>query len=130
MEDQASANERLPILAETPAAVRWVSAEPLLAPVDLGEWVFNRRQVIRDCMNGPVAMSWDQADAAALHPLEWVVVGGESGPGARPMDPEWARALRDECEIARVPFYMKQMARKQPIPPHLMHREYPKGHMA
>ena len=91
VEDQDTANERIPVLLETPAAVRWISAEPLLGPLT----VFD--------LDGPV-------DALeGMDPgLHWVVAGGESGPGARPMDPEWARSLRDQCGIAGVPFFFKQ----------------------
>ena len=96
IEDQRTADERLPLLLDTPAAVRWVSAEPLLGPV---------------CLAG----------------MDWVVVGGESGPGARPMDPRWARGIRDQCAAAGTPFFLKQMAGKAPIPVDLMIREWPRG---
>jgi protein gp37 len=79
VEDQATAKQRVPLLLDTPCAVRWVSAEPLLGPV-----------------------------ALALDGLNWVVVGGESGPGARPMHPDWARRLRDDCVGAGVAFLFKQ----------------------
>ena len=105
VEDQKRADERIPLLLETPAAVRFVSAEPLLGPVDFG---------------------------AAMDQIDWVIVGGESGPGARPMDPEWARFLREQCHACRlsaakacIPFFMKQMAKKKPIPEDLMIREWP-----
>ena len=75
------ADSRIPPLLELPAAVRWVSAEPLLRPVDLGEYIEG---------------------------LDWVVVGGESGPGRRPMDYAWARSLRDQCRDSGVPFFYKQ----------------------
>ena len=91
VEDQATANERIPLLLETPAAVRWISAEPLLEEVT----VFD--------MDGPVD-AWEGFES----PLHWVVCGGESGPRARPMDPQWARSLRDQCVIAGVPFFFKQ----------------------
>ena len=91
VEDQDTANERIPVLLETPAAVRWISAEPLLGPLT----VFD--------LDGPV----DARDG--MDPgLHWVVAGGESGPCARPMDPGWARSLRDQCQIAGVPFFFKQ----------------------
>lgn len=84
VEDQKTADERIPLLMETPAAVRWVSAEPLLGQIDL-ESV--------PTMEGSI---------------DWVVVGGESGPGARPMHPDWARSLRNQCVAADVPFFFKQ----------------------
>ena len=86
VEDQATADERIPILLDTAAAIRWVSAEPLLAPVDIFKSVM-------------------------LHPfraLDWVVVGGESGSKARPMHPAWPLSIRDQCIAAGVPFLFKQ----------------------
>jgi protein gp37 len=88
VEDQKRADLRIPALLDTPAAVRWLSCEPLLGSVDLdlpaADYIGGRRSV------------------------DWVVVGGESGPGARPMHPEWARLLREQCRAARVPFHFKQ----------------------
>ncbi len=81
VEDQRRADERIPVLLETPAAIRWISAEPLLGPLDL---------------------------TSGHGQLDWVVAGGESGRGARPMHPEWARQLRDQCAVAGVPFLFKQ----------------------
>jgi protein gp37 len=113
-ENQAAADERIPELLETEAAVRWISCEPLLGPIDLTHWVFNRDRVIRNAMNGPMALNWDQADAVAHHPLDWVVVGCESGPKARPVtddvehpfDPYFA--LIKQCQEAGTPLFLKQ----------------------
>lgn len=91
VENQESANERIPLLLQTPAAVRWVSMEPLLAAVT----IFSLDGII-DIPDGMVS------------PLDWVVVGGESGGNARPMHPDWARSLRDQCADAGVPFLFKQ----------------------
>jgi protein gp37 len=87
VEDQHWADIRIPALADTPAAVRWISAEPLLGPIDLTTGLLH---------------------ALLRHGPAWVVVGGESGPGARPMHPGWARDLRDQCAQAGVPFLFKQ----------------------
>jgi len=57
--------------------------------------------------------------------LDWVIVGGETGPGARYMNPDWARSIRDVCQNSGIPFFMKQMSNKAPIPDDLMIREYP-----
>lgn len=108
VEDQAAADERIQMLLQTPAAVRWISAEPLLGPIDLSRWVFDREKAISDCMNGPSACNWDQADSVVPYPLDWVVAGGESGPKARPTHPDWFRSLRDQCKAAGVPFLFKQ----------------------
>ena len=113
VEDQARADERIPALLDTPAAVRFISAEPLLGPVDLSLWlkVFNRSEM--GLADDPLAsfMLQDavfQGNAFARSALHWIIVGGESGPGARPMHPEWARSLRDQCAAAGVPFFFKQ----------------------
>ncbi len=116
VEDQARADERVPILLETPAAVRWISAEPLLGPVNLSALSFPKDCDCLDasptydaftasvycegCCEGPEPMTGGR--------LDWVVVGGESGPGARPMHPDWVRRIRDQCADAGVPFLFKQ----------------------
>lgn len=93
VEDQKRADLRIPALLDTPAAVRWLSCEPLLGPVDLGAaFGTNYGGDPREDETG----------------VDWVVVGGESGTGARPMHPEWARILRDQCEAGGVPFHFKQ----------------------
>lgn len=94
VEDQATADERIPLLLQTPSAVRWISAEPLLGPIDFsGRWVPYENPAIHENM---------------LERLDWVVVGGESGKNARPMQLNWARTLRDQCQSAGVPFFFKQ----------------------
>lgn len=103
VEDQAAADERIPLLLKTPAAVRWISAEPLLGPVDL--------RSIRLADGGCLDALQGIDTAYQCHyagKLNWVVVGGESGPNARPMHPDWARSLRDQCVAARVPYFFKQ----------------------
>jgi protein gp37 len=80
VENQEVADDQIPRLLKIPAAIRWLSLEPLLGPVDLSPWIGQ---------------------------LNWVIVGGETGPGARPMNPEWARSLRDQCVEANIPFWFK-----------------------
>ena len=111
VEDQRRADERLDHLLNVHARVHFASVEPLLGPLDLEEW-----------MPGPRADGTDN-----FRGLSWLIVGGESGPGARPMHPEWARSLRDQCSAAGVAFFMKQMAspQKSDIPADLMVREVP-----
>lgn len=94
VEDQERADQRIPILLDTPAAVRWLSCEPLLGPVDLDATGM-----------GVTGTSGPESRPSAV---DWVVAGGESGPGARPMHPDWARSLRDQCRDAGVPFLFKQ----------------------
>ncbi|OGT03328.1 MAG: hypothetical protein A2143_08150 [Gallionellales bacterium RBG_16_57_15] len=103
IENQETADQRIPLLLQTPAAVRWVSAEPLLGPVDLIEGMEMRAPGAR--LNG-----W------AL--IDWVVCGGESGPHARPMHPDQARTLRDQCKAAGVPFFFKQWGEWIPMMGH------------
>lgn len=90
VEDQHWADIRIPALLETPAAVRFLSCEPLLGPVDLQR-----------------AVSSDHA-VHLSGAIDWVIAGGESGPNARPMHPDWARTLRDQCVAAGVSFHFKQ----------------------
>jgi protein gp37 len=109
VESQKYADERIPELLATPAAVRWVSAEPLLEAVDLFEYVKSC-----DCCSRP---PWDDCGYrhhGDLARLDWVVVGGESGPGARPMHPDWVRSIRDQCQAADVAFFFKQWGAWQP----------------
>lgn len=104
VENQAAADERIPILLQVPAAVRWISAEPLLGPVDLsGAYLATR------CGGQyPFKGLAGEYRTKLIDPLGWVVAGGESGPKARPSHPDWFRALRDQCHAADKPFNMKQ----------------------
>ena len=81
VEDQKTADQRIPELVKMKASVMGISAEPLLGPVNVSPW---------------------------LHQLQWVICGGESGPAARPMHPDWARSLRDQCQHAGVAYFHKQ----------------------
>lgn len=109
VENQAAADERIPELLATPAAVRFLSCEPLLGPLDLDRWVFDRSAAIRRAMSGPAALNREQADDyIAPMAIDWVIAGCESGSGARPCNVEWLRSLRDQCVDAGVPFWLKQ----------------------
>lgn len=90
VENQEAADERIPLLLDTPAAVRFLSCEPLLRPVDLTDYLVETARTNRD---------WY---------LDWIISGGESGTGARPCHPDWIRTLRDQCAAASVPFFFKQ----------------------
>ncbi|SLN77274.1 DUF5131 family protein [Oceanibacterium hippocampi] len=133
IEDQATADARIPDLLATPAAVRFVSYEPAIGPVDLsraiaidwqcttcrsyfsgphrptcpgcgavGGWCGSHAFNGRGYPDGPIAPSQRGAG------IDWIICGGESGPGARPMHPDWARSVRDQCRAAGVPFFFKQ----------------------
>ncbi|OSQ34290.1 DUF5131 family protein [Thalassospira sp. MCCC 1A01428] len=118
VEDQATANERIPVLLETPAAVRFVSAEPLLGPVDItsldGGYHDGVRLII-DCLTDTALDAHDTIGGIFGAKLDWVICGGESGRGARPMHPDWARSLRDQCKAAGTPFFFKQWGAWQTI---------------
>lgn len=105
VEDQKTADLRIPALLDSPAAVRWLSCEPLLGPVDLGVWTAPHSP---ECLDGDDAPPWCTCGRDYAGYLDWVVVGGESGRGARPMHPDWARSLRDQCRDAGVPYLFKQ----------------------
>lgn len=124
-EDQRRANERIPDLLATPAAVRFASVEPMLGPIDLEQIRTDTgyldavgKFIDRDACglsDDPLAASLLQAgiesghaDAPLLPRLDWIICGGESGKGARPMHPDWARSLRDQCEAAGTAFFFKQ----------------------
>lgn len=114
-EDQVRANERISPLLDTPAAVRWLSAEPLLGPIDVNLPFEKSCDCLDDAptinvLSGDVycAGCCEGGEPTTAPTLDWVVVGGESGPSARPMHPDWARQIRDECEAAKVPFVFKQ----------------------
>jgi protein gp37 len=111
VEDQKSADARIPLLLETPAAVRWISAEPLLDKVEISPFHFPRwdcDECGRDGRWADKACECDPRQRREYPGLDWVVVGGESGHRARPMHPDWARSLRDQCNAAGVPFFFKQ----------------------
>jgi len=110
-EDQATADERIPYLLGTPAAVRWLSAEPLIGPLDIYGGDPDPRLDGHSSSNTYIGDWWEPTDnlnGPSRHGLDWVVVGGESGAGARPMSERWALSLRDQCAAADVPFHFKQ----------------------
>lgn len=106
VEDQQRADERIPDLLATPAAIRWISAEPLLGPVNLTSI---------QARGGDYKFSAMQGQGHTGAKLDWVVAGGESGKCARPMHPDWARSLRDQCAAADVPFFFKQWGEWQVV---------------
>ncbi|MGW2612737.1 DUF5131 family protein [Streptomyces mirabilis] len=107
VEDQKRADLRIPALLETPAAMRFLSCEPLLGPVDLKQAVTPLGSERGHGLTTSYVHAGDCCERR-LHGIDWVIVGGESGPGARPMHPNWARFLRDQCKWAGVRFFLKQ----------------------
>lgn len=122
VEDQARADERIPHLLTTPAAVRFLSCEPLLGPVTFrwAEWVPG---IYGNHLDG-------------LKGIDWVIVGGESGPSARRMQTAWAQTIVDQCRAASVPVFVKQLGSVlggkahhdiDTFPAGLRYREYPQA---
>jgi len=114
VENQEAADTRIPYLLRIPAEVRFLSAEPLLGPVNLRRWTEGRR----GCS---AASCYCGAAHALLGQIHWVIAGGESGRNVRPLHPDWARSLRDQCAVAGVPFFFKQWGEwipggQQPFP--------------
>jgi protein gp37 len=114
-ENQETANARIPLLLQTPAAVRFVSLEPLLGPIDLTQ-----------C--GASGMDLQSDELNCEREVDQVIVGGESGPGARPMHPDWVRSIREQCVAAAVPFFFKQWGEWAPNQPMIdkLHPQYGK----
>lgn len=107
--NQAEADRDIPKLLATRAAVKFLSMEPLLGEVDLAypESLFPNGPAMC-CSGHECGCGGQPTDPPLLYGLDWVIVGGESGHGARPMNPTWARLLRDQCAAYRVPFLFKQ----------------------
>lgn len=99
VEDQRRADERIPHLLNVPARVRFLSCEPLLGPVDLSAYFGGAY----------VALPGDRIEPNYNFGIHWVIVGGESGPGARPFDVAWARSIVAQCRAASVPVFVKQL---------------------
>lgn len=120
VEDQRRADERIPLLLETPAAVRFLSCEPLLGPLDLSAHltisyhVHPQRPRTIELAEALGELARLAAKQFGWPLLNWVIVGGESGPGYRPMDLDWARSLRDQCQAADVAFFFKQSSGARP----------------
>lgn len=115
VENQDAANERIPQLVLVPARVRFVSAEPLLEAVNLSHASY------------PVLGA---GSFLGVLPVEWVIVGGESGPHARPFDLAWARSLRDQCKAAGTAFFMKQLGSNAWEGPAELHARFKTAHRA
>lgn len=126
VENQQMAARRIPWLVKTPAAVKFISVEPMLGPLNLMGWLMNCptcgeylaidagwEDASRWRWNGE---RWEHShgyphghvENVPAPLIDWVICGGESGVGARPMHPDWARSLRDECQAGGVPFFFKQ----------------------
>jgi protein gp37 len=114
VENQEEADKRIPHLLACPAAVRFLSVEPMLGPVDLTriDWAYGENEFTipagRRLQKRFIHALRGYCNDGGQTKIDWVICGGESGPNARPMHPDWARSLRDQCVAARVPFFFKQ----------------------
>ena len=121
--NQEEADRDIPKLLATPAAKRFLSIEPMLGPIDLEAIKFGPpcdgcgEQVHLDALTGNTSCL-HACDGPYFGEMDWVIVGGESGPNARPMHPDWARSLRDQCKSAGVPFLFKQWGEWIPMMGH------------
>lgn len=116
--NQAEADRDIPKLLAVPTRVRFLSMEPLLGPVDLTKLMnpgpLHQRGAFINALSGgtygevPATGERLRITHSPIKHIDWVIVGGESGPNSRPMHPDWARSLRDQCEAAGVPFLFKQ----------------------
>lgn len=120
-EDQATADERIPFLAEVPAVIRFLSCEPLLSRIDLTKVnPAPGRDNYDDYLRGlyyPIDRPTKNAAIPHGKRVHWVIAGGESGHQARPVHPDWVRSLRDQCKDAEVPFFFKQWGEYLPFEP-------------
>lgn len=136
VENQKAANERIPFLMGIPAAVRFLSCEPLLNPVDLTK--IEHRICSDDAIAQPLFGNIETLDVIngerihgrigySLPKISWVIVGGESGKDARSMHPDWVRDLRDQCAKGKIPFFFKQWGEYLPMREHVADAVYPDG---
>ena len=127
VENQETADERIPLLLQTPAVVRFVSYEPAIGPMQLTrhhQW----------CPEHDFDGGFCSSPCPSLRSIDWLICGGESGPKARPMQEEWARDVMLQCRASRVPFFMKQGSKYnwpdfknfESFPDDLQVREFPK----
>jgi len=105
-ENQEQADKRIQVLLQIPAAKRYVSIEPMLGPVVLQDYTFRNYLSVRPSFGRFNCSGKYIMPKSSL--IDWVICGGESGLGARPMHPDWARSLRDQCKVAGVPYFLKQ----------------------
>lgn len=129
VENQETANQRLPDLLRCSAWVRFLSCEPLLGPLDLTEWIghplarciahHERTEhlcggggPLVDCSECDFAVEWDDDGRTLTPTVDWVIAGGESGTSARSCDTAWLQTLADDCEHAQIPFFLKQLGRR------------------
>jgi len=129
VEDQKRADERISYLLQCPAAVRGLSIEPLLEAIDL------KFPTLREAHEEAAGMALEgmffgmngiNPSSKTGNGIHWIICGGESGPGARPMHPDWVRSIRDQCKAANVPFFFKQLSKNDLYLPEIDYKDYDK----
>ena len=131
--NQDEADKKIPILETIPATIKFISIEPMLTPIDLTRFLVRFRCwgckfETPESPEGFICPRCRKTYMGSQYfspAIDWVIVGGETGRNARPMNPDWARAIRDQCRVSETPFFFKQMSNKQPIPDDLCVREFP-----
>jgi protein gp37 len=118
VENQTWAGRRIAVLLGLPAAIRFLSCEPLLGPLNLRPWLSDPAWIDGDL--------WPPSNVRERS-FDWVIAGGESGRRARPMHPAWAQRIRDDCQAARVPFFLKQFGEYSPYVPMVADATRPDG---
>ncbi|MGB3223840.1 MAG: DUF5131 family protein, partial [Desulforhopalus sp.] len=127
-ENQAMADQRIPLLLSIPCDRRFLSIEPMLSPIDLYDYLgANRLWRMNQIEYAEIAHNYANCDCPRIH---WIIVGGESGTEARPMDQDWAESIRVQCTAHHIPFFMKQMSgstkkEREDIPAILRLRQFP-----
>lgn len=132
VENQQTADERIPLLLQTPAAVRFLSCEPLLESLDIGEAIatafctkchasfddgdWNEERELEECPTCGQSSIMDYQFTTHSNKINWVIIGGESSPGARPCNADWIRSLVQQCKAAGVAAWVKQMGSKTSLP--------------
>ena len=114
VEDQQRASQRIPHLLDIPAAVRFLSCEPLLGPVSLSAWTHPSSHLTDGWWHDGCPACLLRRAKGGRTSIDWVILGGESGPGHRPLDLDHARSVRDQCAAAGVPFFFKQVGGHHP----------------
>ena len=114
VEDQKTADERIPILLQVQDAVRVVSYEPAIGGLDMSKWLWEPNPDYQPPRFLDEGETYTEPHEIRSNKINWVICGGETGPGARPMNPQWARDVRDQCVEAGVPFFFKSWGEFSP----------------
>jgi len=123
-ENQKQYDRRVPELLSISAAVHGVSVEPMLEEIDTDIYL---KYSNFGCGGAEPIENCEVCGHLLKQKIDWIICGAETGPGARPMNPDWARSLRDQAVEAGIPFFFKKMSNGEKIPPDLMIRQFPKG---